>query len=268
MVMSVKSKAALAVTAGVVIAAWGLAGGPGGSASASRSGRRRRRRGAPKPRRGSKTLRGSVVCPAELDMMPPSAAGLRRGDFVAVRVSNLDGSFTELVWGMIDGGSKLPGYTTVRLVPAIGDTEVIAPDDSRHGFAIGDRIEVGKDCLWEVLHTNPHGMALCGTWGEQVAGRPPGGGAPGAAAGATVGMDVLLYLAPVAKGTSLQRGAGWNVENPAWGQIISESPSRNILRVQLLESPPDPGPELKLRAGSRLDITRDCIFGVRPGGSA
>lgn len=265
MAISATAKGAIGLGIGLGLVVWGFSGAPLPGSSSGSSLRRRRRRRLGK-RKSPRTLKGSIVCPAEVGKVPAPSGNIKRGDFVAVRASNHAGTFSELVWGLVEGGSKLPGHTVVRLVPAIGDDEVIPPSDHEHGFAIGDRLELHRDCLWEVLRANPHGMALCGTWGEQVAGRPPGGGAPGAAAGATVGMDVLVFVAPVVEGTSLKRGPGWNVENPVWAQIIRESPSRNILRIQLLESPPDPPSGLKLAKGSRLDITRDCIFDTRPGG--
>lgn len=245
-------------TVGLGLVAWGVSGG-----SVAKSRRRRGRlRGAPRPT-STKTLRGAIVCPAELGKVAASTASLKKGDFAAVRVTDHAGTFSELIWGTVVGSSRIPNRTRVRLVPAIGDSAVIAPRVELHGFDIGRTLDIDRDCFWEVLHANPHGMALCGTWGAQVAGHLPEGGTT-----AVVGQDVQLYLAPVKKGTVLRRGSGWNIENPVWAQIVHVSQSGSILRVQLLESPPVPGPRLKLRVSSRLDITRDCIFGVRAGGSA
>lgn len=264
MMVSRKYLAAAALgTLGLGLVTWGFMGGAGATK------RRRRRgpaRGAPRPISPT-TLKGMVVCPAEVSVVPASTAKLKVGDFVAVRVSDHAGTFSELVWGGVIGPSRIPNQTRIRIVPAIGDSSVIAPKVELHGFDIGRTLDIDRDCIWEVLHTNPHGMALCSSWGEQVAGRPPGGGFPGAAAGATVGQEVQIFLAPVKKGTVLRRGPGWNIENPVWAQIIYESPSRSIVRVQLLESPPVEVPGLELRKTSRLDITRDCIFGVQAGGS-
>jgi hypothetical protein len=80
------------------------------------------------------------------------------------------------------------------------------------------------------------------------------------------GEEVLIFIAPVKEGTAMTPAPGWDVPDPVWARITSVSGSKSILTVMLLKDPIERGGVL-LRNGDSIDISRDCIFEVRPGGS-
>jgi len=264
--MDVKTKALIAGTAGVGLLLYGLRG--------HRSKPSRRFQAT----LGSKlpppaNVRGAVVCPLELKHIPADLSGARPGDFVALRVADHAGTFTELIWGIIESihgtgaAAKLPGGSastamTVKLTGSVGSMSVSAPNTAMHGFDLGSRLLLENTCAWEHFRTTAKGMALCGLFGQEVAGKA----APAAASTVGPGEDVLLYVAPVKPGTSLTPGPGWDVPNAVWARITRVSTSGSVLTVALLEDPQS-APGLMLAQGDTLDISRDCVFDVRPGGS-
>lgn len=220
------------------------------------------------------TVRGAVVCPGEIGVVPARLGLARPGDFVALRLANHSGTFTEIVWAVIETihgkgspAAKLPSSApastamVVRLTGTIGSTIVSTPDAKMHGFSIGVRLVLETNCAWELFRSSSKGMALCGLYGQQVAGHP----APASAADAVAGQEVLVYLAPVEAGAAMTPGPGWDVPNPVWARIVHVSATKSVLRVLLLEQPA-PMPSMTLGSGDRIDISRDCIFDVRPGG--
>lgn len=221
----------------------------------------------------SKTSKGSVVCPAELGHLPASTVNAHPGDFVLLRLASAAGTFSEVVWAVIEsirneGASKLPPGTDkssamrVRLVGTIGSSSVATPNTAKHGFDVGASILLDVGCAWEVFRTSSKGMALCGLFGQEVSGK----GTPATAGAVVAGEEVLIYLAPVKEGAILVPGPGWDVANPVWARIVRVSSSGSILRVAILE-PPAIVAGMTLVAGDELDISRDCVFGVRAMGA-
>ena len=220
------------------------------------------------------TVRGAVVCPLELRQIPANLSDAQPGDFVAIRLADHAGTFTEVVWAVVEsihgkgkGASKLPGGSKstamgVRITGTIGPMTVATPNAAMHGFDVGSKFLLENNCAWELLHTTSRGMALCGVFGRDVSGK----GTPAAAGAVVAGEEVLIYLAPVKSGTVLSPGPGWDVPNPVWARIIRVSRTKTVLRVRILEEPAAM-PAMTLATGDRLDISRDCIFDVRPGGS-
>ncbi len=233
-----------------------------------------KRRRLPKKVPPPTTKKGAVICPAELGFVPASTTTAEPGDFVALRLADHKGTFTEVVWAMIlsihgkgDDPSKLPGGSAsttmqVRLTGTVGTTSVHVPDTPRHGFDIGTKLVLEESCAWEVFHVNQKGMALCGLFGRQVA---EGAIATGVDV-LVAGEEVRVFLAPIKAGSMMIPGPGWDVANPVWTRIVDVSPTKNVLRVMLLEEPA-PMPGMTLEEGNRLDINRDCVFDTRPGGS-
>ena len=226
-----------------------------------------RRRKLPAPT----TKQGAVVCPAALGRVPASTVGAKPGDFVALRLADHAGTFTEIVWAIIltihGKGAKLPWGASstamqVRLTGTIGTTSVAVPQTARHGFDIGDTLVLEDNCAWEVFHGNSKGMALCGLFGRKVSDT----GTPAAAGALVAGEEVLIYLAPVKKGSVLTPGPGWDVPNPVWARVVRVSQTKSVLQVRLLDVPA-PMPGMTLKKGTRIDINRDCVYGVRPGGA-
>lgn len=217
------------------------------------------------------TSRGSVVCPLEVGHIPVSLSGAVPGDFVAIRLADNAGTFTEVVWGIIEAihgkGSKIPGGASsssmvVRLTGSIGSASVTTPNSAMHGFDIGSTLLLEDNCAWEHFRSSAKGMALCGLYGQDVSGTST----PASAAGVVSGEEVLLFLAPVKDGTVMSPGPGWDVPDPVWARITDVSSSKSVLRVMLLDDPIE-REGVSLRKGDSIDISRDCIFDVRPGGS-
>ncbi len=206
--------------------------------------------------------KGAIVCPMDAGRIPASTHSVRPGDLVAIEIADHARTFIESVWGIVEGirdrGVKTgPDGMLVRLTGKVGRTSVKAPRTEMHGYDLGQRVLVGADCAWDVFHTSPSGMALCGLYGEQVAETTSVG------ATAAPGDEVRIFLAPVKHGTVLEPGPGWNIPNAVWARVVGQSRSKNILRVRLLEEPIH-SRGVELNEGDAIDIGRDCIFGLRP----
>ncbi len=204
---------------------------------------------------------GDVVCPAEVSFIPASMHGARRGDFVTIRLSSKDGKFGELVWAVLSENPNPKGKprpnVLVRLTGALGGLAVSFPKASLHGFDVGMKLLVSRECAWDVFRTSKKGMALCGQFGVHIAGH----GTPAAVGSVVAGEDVRIFVGPVKLGTKLQPGSGWDTANPTWAKVVHVSPAKNVMRVQLLEQPSHP--DVNMLIGDRLDITRDCVFDTR-----
>ena len=101
--MSKRKATAIAIgVAGLGLAVYGAtrrtrrALGPGQLARAHGLGRR----GGPKVPVPT-TKQGAVVCPAEFGHVPASTGAAKPGDFVALRLADHAGTFTEIVWAII-----------------------------------------------------------------------------------------------------------------------------------------------------------------------
>ena len=211
-----------------------------------------------------------MVCPAELGKLPAPTKSLKPGDFVAIRLADHAGGFTEVVWATVQSiirkrKSKLPGAVAsairIRVTGTVGTSSVATPASEMHGFDIGTKMAIDRNCVWEVFHTSKRGMALCGLYGRKVSGQ----GTPAAAGAAVAGDEVLIYLAPVKDGTILVPGPGWDVPNPVWARIVRVSATQSVLRVKILDTP-GAMPGMTLERGNVLDVSRDCIYEVRGAG--
>lgn len=105
----------------------------------------------------SANAKGKVICPTI-----PYPGPLALGDFVVVELGSADGSMSEPTWGKVIQRKGASGVV-VELVGETGeDNQPVPLSTDRHGYSIGDRIELQRSCIFDRFRPGQRWHVLCG----------------------------------------------------------------------------------------------------------
>jgi hypothetical protein len=210
---------------------------------------------------------GYFLCPQGAGL-PPTNKQISKGSVIVVALGSPTGYPIELAWGKVaDEDTKDPNRIQVVLVGQASETGQVALKTDRHGFRIGQRLWLTRDCVWDVLQwlNDPNARLLCGAELLTFDGPDPDTTPddymfawPPAPVSALVGRKVELLLVSKAG-----RGTAWQV--PLTAEIVATSETKHIATVRVvaigrdeLADAPDTGHHV--RAGDMFDITWDCVL--------
>ncbi len=101
--------------------------------------------------------KGKVICPTI-----PYPGPLALGDFVVVELGSNDGSMSEPTWGKVIQRKGTSGVV-VELVGETGEgNQPVALSTDRHGYSIGDKIELQRSCIFDRFRPGQRWHVLCG----------------------------------------------------------------------------------------------------------
>lgn len=202
----------------------------------------------------TKKRHGSLLCPGKVGREPAPAETVGRGDFVVVQLQSADGKFHESTWATVLGET---GDVVAVVLAGEQIAEGIRPlATDKHGFRLGDRLTVARDCIWELFRpTAFRGQILCGPRITEL--------------GEAIGEEMV----PVAAGLTVQRGdrarvlvASKTAQGTAWHEkiwtrIATISPSGQVITA-VVDEDPQKTERHKLTRGSVIRFNRDCVIGV------
>jgi len=210
---------------------------------------------------------GYVLCPQGAGLAP-TGKEISSGSVVVLALGSPTGYPVELAWAKVLGeGEQDPNRIQAVLVGQASQTGQLALETDRHGFRVGQKIWITKDCVWDVLRwlKDPYGRLLCGAELLTFDGSDPDAAPDGYAfawppgpVSSLVGRQVeLLLVSQAGKGTA------WQL--PLTAEIISVSDTKQIATVRVIavgREPAAEGPETghHVRAGDEFDITWDCVL--------
>jgi hypothetical protein len=116
--------------------------------------------------------KGRPVCPPS----PAPTAGLRAGDYVILVLGDRSGTFEELVWGQVLSRSPEGDAFLVRLLGLTGESGAVAISKEKHGFRVGELLQIDADCIWDTMaqpDTGGKGQLFCGFAGEDLLDKAP-----------------------------------------------------------------------------------------------
>lgn len=207
-----------------------------------------------RPDQPGKSTGGRLLCPSEVGKESPLGP-IEAGDFVVVQLQSADATFSEPTWATV---LSVSGDSLFAVLSGEQIEEGVRPlQTKRHGFRLGHRMLIQRDCVWEIFHPSPMtGQILCGPQVDELAkfledddlAVTPGG----------------LIVQPgdraeIVVGSELSYGNLWHER--LWTRILSVSPSGQVITAMI-----DEDPALKhehgLVLGSIVRYNRDCVIGV------
>lgn len=200
---------------------------------------------------------GRVLCPADVGRDPPAAVSVGRGDFVAVALQSGDGSFVETTWASVLAGA---GPDIVVALTGEQVAEGVKPlSTERHGFSLGTRLLISRECVWEVFRPSEiEGQILCGPQVTELA-TFLGDDADGMAvvpAGLIVNAGDRVEIVVASKEAL---GTAWFER--LWTRVVTMSRSGQVLTAMVVEQP-EKTDNHGLSMGSVVRFNRDCVIGV------
>lgn len=192
---------------------------------------------------------GRVICPLELGHRPANTTTVVPGDAVIVTLGAADGA-RETTWA-----SVLETRKSKLRVELIGENAQGGrkPLDPKHGFALGDKLTIGRDCVLDVYHPPKlNGRILCGpdlALLDDVVSPP----FRTSAGSNDVGRDEHVQIVVAA-----YDGKQWY--EPLWVTVNAISPTGQVLSGKV-----DTVPKLAqhgLGEGSSVSFNRDCIVAI------
>lgn len=210
---------------------------------------------------------GYVLCPQGAGLAP-TGKEISKGSVIVLALGSPSGYPVELSWGKVVGSDANDlNRLQVVLVGQASETGQVALQTDRHGFRIGQKLWVTRDCVWDVLQwlSDPQGRLLCGAELLTFDGADPDATPDGytfawppGPVDTLVGRKVELLL--VSRAGS---GTAWQV--PLTAEIIDVSETKHIatVRVSALgrdELADDPETGHHVRPGDTFDITWDCVL--------
>ena len=204
------------------------------------------------------------LCPDSIGRTAPHRPDdLHPGDFVALTFASGDEKVKAATWAVVLSLPDDPTDTRmwVRIVGAVSPTGATKLPKAV-GQKLGDTLVVPWSCVWDFFRSKGgKGLALCGSFGEEISGKKPALVEP------TPAMDVQLWLAVADPKNPQLPGPGWNIPDPVWARVLSVSQSGSVVRVRIIDDPFVPegfsAPPHGILRGDELDVTRDCIFDFR-----
>ncbi|MCH9637754.1 MAG: hypothetical protein K0U16_07405 [Gammaproteobacteria bacterium] len=197
----------------------------------------------------------ALLCPKHVGREAAPSASLTPGDFVVVQLQSPDGTFSEATWATV------VGIADPQLVVVLSGEQIpegVRPlNTEKHGFRLGQRLILDRDCVWEVFRPAEFtGQIMCGPQIRELA---------------KVLEDETLF--PVRGGLIVQQGdraqilvasqeaqgTSWNER--LWTRIINVSPSGQIITAKV-EGEPELTERHELSPGSVVRFNRDCVIGV------
>lgn len=207
---------------------------------------------------GKKIKKGYIVCPEQIGRIPPSTA-INRGDFVIIHLVSDDGKFIEPTWAQVRSMSPDKTGLYVHIVGEFTEQGIEPIHSERHGFVIGEKMFLDRDCVFDVLHQESTftGQILCGpnlanvrneTTNEQVYFARD---TKGLKAGDAVRIVVASQQA---------QGTLWH--EPLWVRITGISSTQQIVHAIVADDP-----ELTVHHGlkkmSPVQFGRDCVVEIQ-----
>lgn len=197
---------------------------------------------------------GRVVCPDEHGATPASVAGLSKGDYVVVKLAR--GTVQEITWGRVLSWSRADRMELkIQLVGEIGKDGDGRKPLADHGFALDQQLVIAAHCVWDVL-VRPKTRLVCGAELSQIPGPLPGTQRYKTwdTQALLVGEEVRLVAAG--------EGLAWH--EAFWARVTAISQTQQIVHAFVLETS---RPENGLKTGDEIQFARDCVVGIRPGGT-
>lgn len=118
---------------------------------------RKGKKGSSSGKRGAPTIRPSVprgrlFCPSEEGKTPVSSNAVRVGDFVILKIVSHDLTYGQGVWGRVLSVSPDKEQVYVELTTSLTTAGMSPVHTEKHGFHLGEKLKIGTDCIYEVLH--------------------------------------------------------------------------------------------------------------------
>jgi hypothetical protein len=221
--------------------------------------RRSGSRGSPGTR--TKVAKGHLLCPYEVGRVSVNPQSIRPNDFVILRIVSDDGAYNEYVWGHVLSLSPERTQVLVELATPLISTGLSPINSAKHGFAIGEKVKIDSDCIYDVLHSPPsYYQILCGVLLEGLGYEPvvPLQDVPTKLLPVKTGDFVHVVVGNPPVSASSLPGQIWNEKLRV--SVTSAGRTGDILRGLVWD---DPALEVHgLEKFSKLEFTRDCI--VKP----
>jgi hypothetical protein len=196
--------------------------------------------------------KGRLLCPAT---PIASSSQIRDGSYVVLQLISRDSKFAEPTWGKVTGRT-LFGDLEVEIVGEIDEVGAAQElQTQRHGYAIGQTIDVHPRCVWDLYHP-PSGTAklVCGSALSQI---PADAGVPNApdpdANRLRRDDDAAVVIAAQGQPTEL-----------LWLRVESSSPGAQSFTGRVID-PPLHTEVHGIEQGDTLQFVRDCVVDVRIG---
>lgn len=177
-----------------------------------------------------------------------------------VQLQSADKSFRQSTWATIL--AKTPD-TLVAVLSGEQIEEGVRPlATDQHGFRLGEKLLVPRECVWEVFRPTPMGDKTTG--GKIFCG-------PEIIELAAFLKDEALF--PIAKGLTIQPGDEAQVvvgsrasykawHERVWTRVVTISPNGQVLTARV-DDDPEHTDNHNLVRGSIVRYNRDCIIGAR-----
>lgn len=189
-------------------------------------------------RAAASNAKGIVVCPT---IPYPGPLGL--GDYVVVELGNVGGTMSEPTWAKVIQ-RRGPDGVLVELVGERGENNQPVPlATDQHGYAIGDKLEILRSCVFDRFQLAQRWHVLCGA---ALAGT---GYAP-------IERSQAQLLSVEDRAQVVVRGPRGGTE-AVWLTVEHVSPGQQTISGVVLNQPvvSDHG----LRLGDVVQFLRDCV---------
>lgn len=191
--------------------------------------------------------RGRPVCPPS----PAPTAGLRAGDYAILVLEDRGSTFEEVVWGQVLSRAPDGGRFLFRLLGTTGEQGAVQLAKQKHGFRIGDMLEVDADCIWDTMalpDTGGKGQLFCGFAGEELLGDPP------VLVSDLAPKDEVKVVASTLIGSEAHA-------DELWVKVDGISRTGNVIYGTIIS--PVHFPMHGFRQWQKIQFSRDCIFDAR-----
>lgn len=196
--------------------------------------------------------KGHLLCPSEEGRTPASIKGANVNDYVVVKLLAADRSFVESAWGRIIGFNEDRSVVRLELTTSLSEAGLTGLATDRHGFGIGERINVMANCVYDVLKQpdSKKFVILCGLPLKQA-----GYEIPQAVLSLSPGDTVRLVIGSPSTVGDVLPGSIWKEEILA--SVVSLGKTGDVIRGLVRSDPSNPNHDL--RRHHEVFFTRDCI---------